>query len=278
MPFPKYDLHCHSTASDGVLSPPELVRRAAGEGVEVLALTDHDSVAGIGEGAREAGRLGIRLLSGVELTASWAGRMVHLVGLGFDPVAECLRDYLEELDHLRLERAERLAGKLMRKGMPDLLPAALEAAGDGQIGRPHFARALVDAGLCDSEKQAFQRYLGTGKLGDVRMPWPEMARAIGVLHDAGGLCVLAHPTKYRLTFTRLRTLINDFCNAGGDAIEVAYAGIKPEHQRELLKISRQRGLKVSAGSDFHRPGSPWCELGRFLPLEADADHVLASLL
>jgi len=278
MVLPKYDLHCHSTASDGVLSPVELVARAADQGVEVLAITDHDSIGAIAQAQAPAQAANIRLLPGVELTACWGSRVVHLVGLGFDPAAPSLQRYLDELTALRLDRAQRIAKKLMGRRLPDLLPAVLELAGDGQVGRPHFAMALVAAGACETEQQAFKNYLGTGKVGDVKMDWPAMSEALALLHSIGGLGILAHPTKYRLTFSRLRSLLTDFVNAGGDGVEVSYAGIKPEHQRELQKIARKMDLMVSAGSDFHQPGRPWVELGRFLPPDAECRHVLTSLL
>ena len=278
MVLAKYDLHCHTTVSDGVLSPCELVARAAQQDVEVLAITDHDSIGALAPATVAAQAVGMRLLPGVELTASWGSRVVHLVGLGFDPAADSLTRYLENLTALRLDRAQRIAGKLMARKLPDLLPAVLELAGDGQVGRPHFAMALVAAGVCESEQQAFKNYLGMGKVGDVQMAWPAMSVALGLLHDIGGVGILAHPTKYRLTFTRLRSLLTEFKAAGGDGIEVSYSGIKPDHQRELQKIARKMDLMVSAGSDFHQPGKPWVELGRFMPVESDCRHVLSSLL
>ncbi len=278
MVLPKYDLHCHTTASDGVLSPVELVARAADQGVEVLAITDHDSVAALHQASAAAQAANMRLLPGVELTACWGSRVVHLVGLGFDPAAAALQRYLEDLTELRTDRAQRIAKKLMGRKLPDLLPAVLELAGDGQVGRPHFAMALVAAGVCETEQQAFKNYLGTGKVGDVQMAWPAMSVALDLLHGIGGVGILAHPTKYRLTFTRLRSLLTDFIAAGGDGIEVSYSGIKPEHQRELQKIARKMDLMVSAGSDFHQPGKAWVELGRFLPPDPECRHVLSTLL
>ncbi|MCP8689738.1 PHP domain-containing protein [Marinobacterium sedimentorum] len=278
MVLPKYDLHCHTTASDGMLSPVELVARAADQGVEVLAITDHDSVAALHQASAAAKAANMRLLPGVELTACWGSRVVHLVGLGFDPAAPSLQRYLEGLTELRRDRAQRIAKKLIGRKLPDLLPAVLELAGDGQVGRPHFAMALVAAGVCETEQQAFKNYLGTGKVGDVQMAWPAMSVALDLLHGIGGVGILAHPTKYRLTFTRLRSLLTDFIAAGGDGVEVSYSGIKPEHQRELQKIARKMDLMVSAGSDFHQPGKPWVELGRFQPPDTECRHVLSSLL
>ncbi|GGO82690.1 phosphatase [Marinobacterium nitratireducens] len=278
MTLPKYDLHCHTTASDGSLAPAQLVERAAGQGVEVLAITDHDSVAGLDEASEAARSHGLVLVSGVELTALWGRQVVHLVGLGFDRHADSLQRYLVRLEDMRRERAERIAHKLQQRNLPDLLPDVTARAGAGQVGRPHFAAALVAAGVCENEQQAFKRYLGPGKVGDVKMPWPAMSEALEMLHGVGGLGVLAHPTKYRLTFTRLRSLLNDFVKAGGDGLEVSYSGIKPDHQREMHKIARRAELLLSAGSDFHHPGQVWVELGRFMPLEENGRHVLERLL
>lgn len=278
MILPKYDLHCHTTASDGALAPADLVHRAAGQGVEVLAITDHDSVGGLDEARVAAQSLGVRLLPGVELTALWGAQVVHLVGLGFDWRADTLQAYLNRLEAMRAERAERIARKLQQRNLPDLLPDVMARAAGGQVGRPHFAAALVEAGVCETEQQAFKRYLGPGKVGDVKMPWPAMAEALDMLHGIGGVGILAHPTKYRMTFTRLRSLLTDFAKAGGDGLEVSYSGIKPDHQRELQKIARKMSLLLSAGSDFHHPGQPWVELGRFMPPEESAPHVLERLL
>lgn len=278
MSLPKYDLHCHTTASDGSLSPGGLVRRAAEQGVEVLAITDHDSVGGLAEAFGAAEAVGIRLLTGVELTVTWGRQVVHLIGLGFDWQAGRLQEYLVRLDGMRLERAERIARKLQQRNLPDLLPNVLARAGAGQVGRPHFAAALVEAGACENEQQAFKRYLGPGKVGDVKMPWPALGEALELLHAVDGVGILAHPTKYRLTFTRLRSLLSDFAAAGGDGLEVSYSGIKPDHQRELQKIARKMDLLLSAGSDFHHPGQAWVELGRFMPPDESGRHVLERLL
>jgi len=273
----RYDLHTHSTASDGTLSPEQLVARACEKGVEVLALTDHDTVRGIRSLlARDI--QGIRLIGGTELTCLWGKRVVHIVGLNVDTESQELHQYLSEIDQLRVQRAQQIAQRLVKKGLPDLLPAAKDKADEGVIGRPHFAAAMVAEGIVRTEQQAFSQYLGTGKVGDVKMAWPTMEQAIEVIRQAGGIAVLAHPTKYRFTFTKIRELLTDFKAQGGGALEVSYIGISPSHQQELIKLALKHDLLISAGSDFHSPGQHWTEVGRFTPIKQSAPHILEYIL
>lgn len=272
----RYDLHTHSTASDGALSPLALVERARERGVEVLALTDHDTVAGVQALQGQMGEM--TLVNGAELTCLWGSRMVHIVGLGLDIDCESLLQYLEAIDLLRQQRAEQVASRLMKKGLPDLLADARANAAGGVIGRPHFASAMVERGLVKTEQQAFSQYLGSGKTGDVKMQWPDMSEAISVIAEAGGLAVLAHPTKYRFTFTKIRELLGQFKADGGHGMEVSYTGISPSHQLELIKLANKHELLVSAGSDFHSPVHHWTEIGRFMPIKQSVDHIIDHLL
>ncbi len=272
----RYDLHTHSTASDGALSPHALVERARQQNVQVLALTDHDTVAGV---QALQGQMGdMTLINGAELTCLWGSRMVHIVGLRLDIGCPRLLEYLQGIDQLRQQRAEQVALRLMKKGLPDLLAEARANAAGGVIGRPHFASAMVERGLVKTEQQAFTQYLGTGKTGDVKMQWPDMAEAIAVITQAGGLAVLAHPTKYRFTFTKIRALMAQFKADGGHAMEVSYTGISPSHQLELIKLVNQHELLASAGSDFHSPAHHWTEVGRFMPLKQPVPHIMDHLL
>lgn len=274
-PSLRYDLHTHSNASDGVLTPQALVARAIEREVDVLALTDHDTVAGL-KALRDVE--GITLINGAELTCLWGRRVVHIVGLGLDTESSRLLSYLDDIDRLRVERAGKVAQRLLKKGLPDLLPAASAKAAQGVIGRPHFAAAMVDAGLVKSEQQAFSHYLGTGKCGDVKMVWPDMAQAVAVIREAGGKAVLAHPTKYNFTFTKIRELLADFIAVGGEAMEVSYVGISPSHQVELIKLANKHNLLVSAGSDFHNPAHHWTDVGRFAPIRQPVTHIIDQLL
>lgn len=272
------DLHCHSYCSDGELSPRQLVERAASKGVRILALTDHDTTDGVAEAEVASQEHALKLIPGVELTALWGKRVVHIVGLGFDPDNLVLKDYLRELKQLRDRRAELIAARLVKKGCPDLLDKAKALAGEGQIGRPHFAQAMVAARVVDSPAKAFSLYLGAGKPGDIKVEWPEMSAAIECLHQAGGYAVLAHPTKYKLTFTKIREMIAAFAESGGDAIEARYPGIDPGQTRQIEIAAQRHNLSLSAGSDFHCTGFSWSELGKY-PKISDSDmHILHQIL
>lgn len=277
MDLPKYDLHCHSTASDGSLEPIDLINKAREKEIKVLAITDHDTLKGI-EPFLDKDLDGVKLVSGTELTCLWNQRMLHIVGLGVDAKSEELQEYLLRLAELRVARARKVADQLMTMGLPDLFSAAQEKAGNGVVGRPHFAWVMLEQGLVATEQQAFKKYLGVGKKGDVKMEWPSLEKAVSVIHRAGGVSILAHPTKYKMTFTKLRLAVKDFVEVGGDGIEVSYPGMTPDHHQQLLRIAKDHDLMISAGSDFHSPGNTWTDLGKYPPLKSNSNHVLNSLL
>lgn len=260
------DLHCHSTASDGILSPTELVSRAKTQDVTLLALTDHDTVGGVAEARRAGEALGVSILSGIEFTAGWGRRSVHVVGLNVDCSATSLQGGIAVRDRLRAERAEQIAARLEKRGFIGALAGARSFAGDGVIGRPHFARWLVEEGLVPDTAKAFKRYLGAGKVGDVAVPWPDLEETVASIRAAGGAAVLAHPLKYGLTRTRLLGLLADFRDAGGQGVEVVCGRQNPVQTREVLtlleRVAEGGGeLLASLGSDFHQPEQPWRELG-----------------
>lgn len=277
MELPKYDLHCHTTASDGALEPLVLLERAKQKQIQILAITDHDTLAGIRQ-FTDQDLEGIQLIPGVEFTCAWNQRVLHIVGLGLNVDSEELQGYLSNLAELRLARARKVADQLISMGLPDLYQAAKEKGGDGVIGRPHFAQVMFEQGLVSSEQQAFKKYLGVGKKGDVKMEWPSLTEALAVIKNAGGVSILAHPTKYKMTFTKLRGAINDFTDAGGDGIEVSYPGMTPDHHFQLLRIAKEKNMMISAGSDFHSPNHTWTDLGKYPPLKSDENHVLNYLL
>ena len=259
----QYDLHCHSTASDGALSPTDIVVRAYEQGIRCLALTDHDSIDGLEAAKQSADQFSdMTFINGIEMTCQWRKRVIHVVGLGFTPTDE-LRSFLKAVTDLRDNRAEKICQKLIKKGLPDLLPYATKLADGGQIGRPHIARAMLELELVKNEQEAFDNYLGTGKCGDVKMEWPEIESVCDIVKKAGVKTVIAHPTKYRFSFSKLRELISDFTDAGGDGIEVAYGGLSPNHHRDLLTLASRQDIIVSAGSDFHSPQYHWTKLGRY---------------
>lgn len=277
MELPHYDLHCHSTASDGALSPIELLELAKNNNIDVLALTDHDTVAGVRDIQAENPKE-IRIIPGTELTCLWNGRVIHIVGLGVDLESENLKSYLANLYVLRVERSKKISRQLISMGLPDVYQDAKKLAGQGSIGRPHFARALREQGVVANEQQAFKKYLGIGKKGDVKMAWPELSETVAVIKAAGGIAVLAHPTKYKMTFTKLRLVIADFVKCGGEAIEVSYPGVTPDHHYHLLRIAKENDLLLSAGSDFHAPSQGWTNLGKYPPIKVEGNHVLERFL
>lgn len=269
----KVDLHCHSTASDGSLSPSEVVWRAAERGVAVLALTDHDTLAGLDEAESAAAEAGITLITGSELSCQWRQHTLHVVALNFDRQAPDFVDALDRQAQARARRARLIDEQLQRKGCPSVLEAAKAMTVDGVPGRPHFARALVQAGRVRTEQQAFKRWLGTGKACDIPTCWPPLSDILSHIRQAGGVSVLAHPRKYRMSATRLRALVADFAAEGGDALEVLTGGQSPADTDLLASLCAKHDLRASSGSDFHHPGQPWSELGSLPPLPAAVSPV-----
>jgi predicted metal-dependent phosphoesterase TrpH len=261
------DFHTHTSASDGALAPSELVNRALAGNIELLAITDHDTVSGYLSAAEylRSRRDPLRLVSGVELSCRWSGATVHVVGLGVDASAPALQSGLGSLDRARLERAGEIARRLGRKGFVGGLEGALRHAGDSQLGRPHFAAWLVEQGHVADHNQAFDRYLGQGRIGDVKAFWPELADVTRWITASDGVAVLAHPLKYRFTRMKLRRLVKDFSAAGGEALEIVSARQTPDQVRSLCALAREFDLEASVGSDFHRDGPYSPKLGVELP-------------
>lgn len=270
------DFHTHSTASDGSLTPVELVDAAADAGVERLALTDHDTVAGLAQAAGQARRRGIDLVPGVELSTRWEGRTLHLVGLGVNPEDAALKAGLARLASLREVRAGRMAERLARLGLADVGPAAQQLAA-GTPTRTHFARALVAQGHAKDSQDAFKRLLRRGKPGYVASEWVPLGEAMGWVHAAGGRAVLAHPHRYKLTGAWMRRLLSDFQALGGDAIEVVCGNTPPSQIQHLAGLARRFGFLASSGSDFHTPVLRWHKLGQLPSLPRDLVSVGTQL-
>jgi len=245
------DFHTHSAASDGALRARDLVARAADEGVTRFALTDHDTIAGYLSITQYVPH-GLELVSGVELSCQWGRVGIHVIGLGFDESNADLLEHLAQLDAARVDRSARIAHRLEKAGMPGALEGALEIAAGAQIGRPHFARWMVASGYVDTEQDAFKRFLGRGKPGDISVLWPALHCSVEAIIQAGGVAVLAHPLEYKMTATRLRALRDAFCEAGGQAIEVINGRANPGDADQLWRLADERDLMVSVGSDFHR--------------------------
>lgn len=280
------DFHTHSTASDGALSPPELVHRARDAGIDLLAITDHDTVGGSREALRyAAGKAGPRIVAGIEFSCRWSGTprsgtrqsgtrqpekypsgtAVHVVGLGMNCDHPAMVEGLARLERARQERGRSIAERLAALGFPGALDGALERAGESQLGRPHFAAWMVAAGHVADTSEAFDRYLGQGKRGDVKAFWPELAEVTRWIVAAGGVAVLAHPLKYRFTRMKLRRLAVDFKAAGGQAIEIISGRQTPDQVSQLSRLARELALEVSVGSDFHRDSPYGPRLGVELP-------------
>ncbi len=268
----RVDLHSHSNCSDGVLSPSALVERAAAQGVGLLAITDHDTTAGVAEARAAAQRLGLRLIAGVEISVSWRGQVLHVLGLDVDPEHPGLAAGLRGLEQMRVDRAERMAAKLERAGVSGALEGARTQAGDTVPGRSHFARFLVEAGHARNIERAFKRYLVRGASCYVACQWATLEEALDWIVGAGGRAVLAHPARYRMSRTALRRTLDAFSEAGGAGLEVISGNQAPEVTATLAAHARDFGLLASSGSDFHIPGAG-PELGRLAPLPAGCTPV-----
>ena len=264
---PNIDLHAPSTRSDGTLTPTALVQRARANGVDVLALTDHDILDGLAEAGQTAGNA-LTLIPGVEISVTWAGHTIHIVGLRIDPANAALQAGLAANRDGRSMRAREIAAALERHGVPGAYEGALRfAANPGLIARSHFGRYLVAQGICSSQREVFDHWLVEGKPGFVPQRWASLADAVGWIRGAGGTAVLAHPGRYqRLDETRLWALAEDFVAAGGEAIEVVAGGHGPEEIARFARWAKRLGIRASRGSDFHDPLESRFDVGLAPPL------------
>jgi predicted metal-dependent phosphoesterase TrpH len=265
----RYDLHCHSTRSDGLLAPREVVERAASRGVDVLALTDHDDVSGIAEAREAAMRVSVKLVPAAEISVTWEDQTIHVVALRIDPDNATLLAGLEQVRSGRDARAQRIAAALAQAGIPDALAGARKyVTSERLISRSHFARYLVELGVARDVRDVFKRYLTPGKPGYVRHAWAEMGDALEWIRVSGGQAVLAHPGRYNVAGTALRRLIGEFRDAGGSGIEVLSASHTAAQVAEFGTLARVFGLRASCGSDYHGPGESRLDLGDLPPLPA----------
>ncbi len=272
----RYDLHCHSTASDGTLSPTELVRHAAAQGVDVLALTDHDVTTGLAEAEQAATATGVTLVPGVEISVSWGHQLLHIVALGVDPQNADLQRGLAGLLAFRVWRAEEIGRRLEKKGVTGAYDGARALAKGPSIGRSHFARFLVAQGRAKDMQNAFDKYLKRGRPGYVPGQWAALEDAVGWIRAAGGQAVIAHPARYTLSAGRFRGLLAEFKEMGGEGLEVI-SGSHPNGASEALaNYARSHELLASVGSDYHGPGQSYNELGRLPDLPAGCVPVWAE--
>ncbi|NMH66088.1 RNase RNM [Shewanella salipaludis] len=271
------DLHSHTTASDGQLTPAELVARALEKGVEMLAITDHDTVAGLAEahGFNAAQAAPLKLIDGVEISTRWNSYDIHIVALNIDAKDPALLAFLAHQRELRELRAQEIGERLAKAGIAGAYLGAKAIAGEAALSRGHYARWLADNGYATDMPSVFKRYLARGKTGYVPNNWGDMANAIEVIHNAGGLAVLAHPSGYKLSGKWLKRLVREFKEAGGDAMEVVLGQQTLDDRANLVALSHQNQLLGSIGSDFHFP-SNWIELGKNLFQPQGIDWVWQS--
>ena len=272
------DLHCHSTASDGTLAPADVVRRAHINGVDLLALTDHDELLGIAEAAAEAADLGLRFVPGVEISVSWLDQTLHIVGLGVDPANEALAAGLAKVRGGRDGRAMLIGEELARIGIHGAFQGALRYVGNpALVSRAHFARYLVEIGIAKNVHDVFLHYLARGKPGYVEHVWATLEDAVGWIKGAGGLAVIAHPGRYRLGNAEMHILFEQFRDLGGEAVEVSCGAHDGGQLLAFARMARKYGLLASRASDFHGPEDSPIDLGRASPLPPDLTPVWTRL-
>lgn len=272
------DLHCHSTVSDGWLEPDALVRRAHANGVELLALTDHDELGGIAAARATADELGLRFVAGVEVSVSFVGETIHIVGLNVDPENPALLAGLNQVRGGRDARARKMAEALERIGLTDVLAGARRfARNPALVSRAHFARHLVAAGVMPDVKTVFDHYLVRGKPGFVEHEWAALEEAVGWIRAAGGIAVVAHPARYRLSSANFDALFDRFMAAGGEAVEVVSGAHTEDEMRRFASLARSRGLLASRASDFHGEQESPVDVGRCNPLPPDLTPVWSRL-
>ena len=268
-----YDLHSHSTVSDGSLSPEQLVARAIDQGVDVLALTDHDGTEGITAAQAAAQGTKLSLVTGVEISVTWGSSTIHILGLKVDHKNAALQKGLEKIRDYRKERAVKIAERLEKSGISGAYEGASQYASPVMLGRVHFAKFLVDKGHAKNINDVFKRYLVRNKPGYVSGEWATLAQAVNWINGAGGQAVIAHPARYKMTATKLRRLITEFKELGGVGLEVVSGRQHPEEIKTLAKLANDFNLLASCGSDFHSPDNTWVELGRLPELPSSVNPI-----
>jgi predicted metal-dependent phosphoesterase TrpH len=265
----KFDLHCHSHFSDGVLAPAEVAARAKANGADVWALTDHDELGGIPLARETAEGLGLHYVPGVEISVTWSEQTVHIVGLQIDETHPALAQGLETTRSGRLIRAEEIAQQLEKAGIPDALSGALKYVDNpALISRTHFARYIVELNLCETISDVFKNYLTEGKPGYAPHRWAALSDALQWIRSAGGVAVIAHPGRYKYSDTAFDALLDEFKQLGGTGIEVVTSGHTLEQYAQYAQVAKRFGLLASAGSDFHSPLESRMDVGTASPLPA----------
>jgi predicted metal-dependent phosphoesterase TrpH len=259
-----FDLHSHTSFSDGSLPPADLINRAVEKNVDALSITDHDTVDAYRHLPEDLA--GIELVAGIEFSTLWRNTGIHVLGLNIDPGSDAIEAGVRFQADARMQRARRIGENLEKRGIEGAFAGAAKLASGSYIGRPHFAQHVINIGKARDMAAAFKNYLGDGKAGDVRQHWAELAQIIGWIRDANGIAVLAHPLKYKLTRTKLKRLLTEFIGLGGEGMEVVSGQQTPQHTSGMVQVCVEMELLASCGSDFHMPGKRWAELGSFTPL------------
>ncbi|MEO8247839.1 MAG: 3',5'-nucleoside bisphosphate phosphatase [Burkholderiales bacterium] len=268
-PIQNADLHCHSVVSDGTLTPDQLAERAAANGVELWALTDHDEIGGQQRAAAAAHAKGMRYVTGVEISVTFIDTTVHIVGLGFDQDDQRLKDGLARTRGGRGERARDMADQLAKAGIEGAYEGALQFVGNPElISRTHFARFLVESGVCANTHEVFRKFLIEGKPGFVAHRWATLEHAVQWITQAGGTAVIAHPGRYKLKPAEEFALFSEFKAHGGRAVEVVTGSHTPAEYGKYADVAIEYGLAASRGSDFHSPDESHTDLGTLPPLPA----------
>jgi len=272
------DLHCHSVISDGTLSPEELALRAKSNGVDLWSLTDHDEIGGQERAIKAARSVGLSYLTGTEISVSFAGKTVHIVGIGFDHLQTNLVAGLQSTRGGRDERALEMSQQLERVGIKGAYSGALKYAGNPElISRTHFARFLVDTGVCSDTSEVFRKYLTDGKPGFVEHKWATLANAVTWITKAKWVAVIAHPARYGFTPNEEYALFSEFKEHGGKGVEVITGSHTSEEAVRYADVAREFGLCASRGSDFHSPTESRIDLGTLPQLPADLTPVWSLL-
>jgi len=268
-----YDLHSHSSASDGTFRPTELVQYAQQNGVNVLALTDHDITTGIEEAKQAASALDMTVIAGVEISVIWRKQTLHILGLNIDIDNSQLQLGLSNIRQSRVERAEEIGRRLAKAGIEDTYAAAKAISNGDNVTRTHFAKILIERGCAKDMKQVFKRFMVKGKPGFVAGEWAEMEHALSWIKNAGGTSVIAHPARYRLSATKMRSMIEDFMDVGGEGIEVISGSHSTLEAANIAGLARRYNLLASRGSDFHDPAIPYINMQTLPSLPSDLTPV-----
>lgn len=269
-----FDFHCHSTVSDGLLPPHAVAERAAANGVDLWSLTDHDDLGGQGAAREAAEALGMRFVSGVEISIEWKDRPIHIVGLGVEVVHPALCGGLDALRSGRLERARRMGEALAAIGIPGVFDGAMRyVTNPSLISRAHFGRYMVSIGIARDLPSLFLHYLTPGKPGYVDHRWATLEEAVGWISAAGGVAVVAHPGRYKMSGAGMRRFLDDFRDVGGQGIEVTCGSHSPDHVMHFARLARHYAFHASRGSDFHGPQESYVDLGRLPALPEDLKPV-----